>query len=89
MDYYKFLVYVKMSDKTTYYQKKKKKKGGIILNRAKQYYENKKESLRASKKKKQIIIWKRKGYRRNRLKNMSEDIKQRLKVPKNYHRAKK
>ena len=26
VDYYKFLVYVKMSDKTTYYQKKKKKK---------------------------------------------------------------
>ena len=34
-----FLLYMKMSDKTTYYQKNRE----IILNRAKKYYENNKK----------------------------------------------
>ena len=39
---YNFLLYIKMSGKTTYYQRNRQ----IILNRAKGYYKNHKERLR-------------------------------------------
>ena len=42
VDYYKFLLYIKVSDKTTYYWQNSE----IILNRAKRYYENNREVLR-------------------------------------------
>ena len=42
VDYNKFLLYIKVSDKTTYYWQNSE----IILNRAKQYYENNREVLR-------------------------------------------
>ena len=42
VDYYKFFLYIKMSNKTTYNRKNR----GIVLNKAKEYYENNKERLR-------------------------------------------
>ena len=42
VDYYEFLLYIKISNKTNYYRKNR----DIILNRVKEYYENNKERLR-------------------------------------------
>ena len=65
---------------------------GKILNRAKEYYENKKEKwLREQARIKYREISNeeksiKRGYRRNRYQNMSEENKQRLKEYQNHYR---
>ena len=64
-----FLLYIKMSDKTTYYRKNR----GIILNRATKYYEKNKERLREQPRNKYRELAEEKKIQRE---NMEEkDIK--------------
>ena len=91
VDYYKFLLYIKVSDKTSYEERNRK----IILNRAKKYYKKNQKRLRgeaknkcrdSSEKEKDVM----REYGGNRYKNMSKENKQRSKeYEKNYRRAKK
>ena len=88
VDYYNVLLYIKISDKTTYYQEN----GEIILNRAKKY-KNNKERLkewdrnkyrRLSEEEKNI----KRAYGRNSY-NMFEENKQRQKeYQKSYRKTK-
>ena len=76
VDYYKSLLYIKISDKPTHYCQNRH----VILNRAKQYYKNNKERLRGearikyrrlSEEEKHI----KREYGRNRYTNISEENK--------------
>ena len=76
-----FSLYIKRNDKTVYYQENR----GIILNRAKEYYKNSQDRLKelSTNQYRELLSEKEKNikreYGRNRYKNMSEEIQQRLK----------
>ena len=90
VDYYKFSIYRKVSNKINYYRKNR----DIILNRTKEYYENNRKRFKEqarneyrkfSGEEKSI----KREFGRNRYKNMSKENKERLKeYKKNYHQAK-
>ena len=88
----RFSLYIKRNDKTVYYQENR----GIILNRAKEYYKNSQGRLKelSTNQYRELLSEKEKNikreYGRNRYKNMSEEIQQRLKeYQKKYCKAKK